>query len=245
MALAQKLGGEEYLELGILGAYVIGVANGDSGLNDYGDIGIKFLGEVEYALDARGVKIVRDIVVVGRRRDDDIVCIDISLGGVGGRPQRGGTLRQIVLDIRILNRGDAFVDIGDPVLVDIDGNDIVVLGQQAGKRKANIAKACDGDVHRCPPAKSTHIRSHSGYSMTNLTALFAIDRVDAVVCTRFSRSRAVEPSDGACRTKMTRFFGTIGAGRCLLDSIYLYVLFKNMQVRSLQENSRSHLLLNI
>lgn len=112
------------------------------------------------------------------------------------------------------------------MLVDIDGNNIVVLGQQAGKRKAYIAKACDGDVHRCPPAKSTHIRCHSGYSMTNLTALFAIDCIDAVVCTRFSRSRAVELTDGACRTKMARFFCAIGAGRCLLHRIYLYVLFK-------------------
>lgn len=101
---------------------------------------------------------MRDVVVVGRRRDDDIARIDISLGGVGGRPQRGRTMRQIVLYIRILNRGDAVVDAGDPVLVDVDCDHVVMPGKQAGERKAYIAKACDGDVHRCPPAKSAYIR---------------------------------------------------------------------------------------
>lgn len=62
--------------------------------------------------------------------------------------------------------------------------------------------------------------------MTNLTALFAIDRIDAVVCTSISRSWAVELSSGACRTLMARFFGAIEDGRCLLHSIYLYVLFR-------------------
>lgn len=35
MALAQELGGEDDLELGILDANVLGVANGNSGLDDY------------------------------------------------------------------------------------------------------------------------------------------------------------------------------------------------------------------
>ena len=121
VALAQKLGGEEYLELGILSAYIFGVANGDGGLNDYGGIGTKFLGEVENALDARGVKVVRDVVVVGRRRDDDVVGIGVCRGGVGGRLQLGRALCQVLLDEWVLNGGDAVVDIGDPALVDIDG----------------------------------------------------------------------------------------------------------------------------
>lgn len=95
---------------------------------------------------------VRDVVVVGRRRDDDVVGNGVCRGGVCGRPQLGGALRQIVLDERVLNRGDAVVDVGDPALVDIDGRDIVVLGKQTGKRKAHITKACDGYLHRCLPA---------------------------------------------------------------------------------------------
>lgn len=85
MALAQKLRGEDDLELGVFSAYILGVTNGDGGLNDYGDIGIKLLGEVEDALDARGVKIVRDVVVVSWRCYDDIVRVCVRLGGVRGR----------------------------------------------------------------------------------------------------------------------------------------------------------------
>lgn len=35
MALAQELGGKDDLELGIFGAYILGVTNGNGGLDDY------------------------------------------------------------------------------------------------------------------------------------------------------------------------------------------------------------------
>ena len=66
-----------------------------------------------------------------------------------------------------------------------------MLGKQASKRKAYIAKACDGDVHSYLPAKLTFKESDSANSMSNLTALFVIGRIDSAVCTRFSRSLAV------------------------------------------------------
>lgn len=43
MALAQKLRGEDDLELGILDANVLGVANGNSGLDDYDGARVELL----------------------------------------------------------------------------------------------------------------------------------------------------------------------------------------------------------
>lgn len=99
---------------------------------------------------------MRDVVVVGRRCNDDVVCVCVRCGGVRCSVQGGRAICQIGFDEGIFNGGDAVVNIGNPVLVDVDGNNVVMLGKQAGKRKAYIAKACDGDVHSCLPAKSTH-----------------------------------------------------------------------------------------
>lgn len=96
-----------------------------------------------------------DVIVVGWCCYDDIVRVCVSRGGVRCRLQGGGAICQICLDAGILNGGDAVVNFGNPVLVDIDGDHVIVLGEQAGKRKAYIAKACDGDVHRYLPAKLT------------------------------------------------------------------------------------------
>ena len=43
VALAQELGGKDDLELGIFGAYILGVTNGNGGLNDYGSARVLLL----------------------------------------------------------------------------------------------------------------------------------------------------------------------------------------------------------
>ena len=43
MALAQKLGGEDDLELGIFGAYILGVTNGNGGLDNHDGARVELL----------------------------------------------------------------------------------------------------------------------------------------------------------------------------------------------------------
>lgn len=52
MALAQELGGEDDLELGVFSAYIIGVTNGDGGLDDYDGARVKLLDQIKDTLDA-------------------------------------------------------------------------------------------------------------------------------------------------------------------------------------------------
>lgn len=97
-----------------------------------------------------------DVVIVGRRGNDDVICVCVRCGGVRCRMQGGGATYQIGFDEGIFNGGDAVVNVGNSVLIDVDGNNVVMLGKQTGKRKAYIAKACNGDIHRCLPAKLTY-----------------------------------------------------------------------------------------
>ena len=43
--------------------------------------------------------------------------------------------------------GDAGVYLVDAPGVDVDGGDVVVLREQAGKRESDVAESSDGDVH--------------------------------------------------------------------------------------------------
>ena len=76
---------------------------------------------------------MRDVVVVGWRGNDDVIRVCVCCGGVRCSMQGGWAIRQIGFDEGILNGGDAVVNVGNPVLVDVDGNNVVMLGKQAGK----------------------------------------------------------------------------------------------------------------
>ena len=84
MAFAQKLGGEDDLELGVFGTDIPGVANRDGGLNYYGGVRVDFFDQIQDALDARGVEVVRDIVIVGWRSYDDVISYFICFIYIGG-----------------------------------------------------------------------------------------------------------------------------------------------------------------
>ena len=133
MALAQKLGREDDLELGVFGTDIPGVANRDSGLNDYNGARVDFFDQIQDALNARCVEVVRDIIIVGWRSYDDVISYFVCLIRIGGSVQRSRAICQICLDECILDRGDAAVDVGYPVFVNVDSNDFVVFGKQAGE----------------------------------------------------------------------------------------------------------------
>ena len=151
LALTQELGGEYQVQpfqplLPVLYVEAAAVAHGDGGLDDHHGGGIDLQHQVDDLLHVRGVEVVPDRVVVRRGRDDDELRVRVCLASVEGGRQVQGLLRQVLLDVFVLDRGPAAVDQVHLLRDHVHGGDMVVLGQQSGEAQTYIAGAGYGDA---------------------------------------------------------------------------------------------------
>ena len=153
LALPQELRGEYQVQppqalLPVLHVEAAAVAHGDGGLDDHHGGRIDLQYQVDDLLHVGGVEVVPDRVVVRRGGDDDVLGVRVCPAAVQGGRQVQGFLRQVLLDVLVLDRGPAAVDqvylLGD----DVHGGDTVVLGQQGGEAESNVACAGYGDAVR-------------------------------------------------------------------------------------------------
>lgn len=119
LGFTQELGAEDdVLGAGLL-ADGLGVAHRNGGLDDHDCVRIDLHHQIDDGFHCGGVEEVLRAVVIGRRGDDDEVGVGIRLLAV----KRGGEvqllLREVLLDVIILNRGLARVD-----HIDLGGDDV-------------------------------------------------------------------------------------------------------------------------
>jgi len=109
------------------------------------------LGEADDRLHRGDVEAVGVDVVIGRRRDDDV----IGTGQRRGRVGRGGQVQraagQEILQLGIDDRRGPGIDHRHPLGRDVDRDDLVMLRQQDGVRQADIAQAKNGNLHSSHP----------------------------------------------------------------------------------------------
>ena len=95
----------------------------------------------------RGVEEILLGVVVGRGGDDDEVGVAVGRAGVqrGGQPQRPGG--EVFLDLLVLDRADAVVDLVDLLGDHVHRHHLVVLREEGGEAEAYVTGAGDCYLH--------------------------------------------------------------------------------------------------
>jgi hypothetical protein len=112
---------------------------------------------VDDGFDAGCVEMIASRVVIRGRRDDDEFGAGQRLGRVGGGLQVQRLFGQPAGDFGILDGRAAVIDLSDALGADVEGADLIVLGQQNGDGHADIAQACNCDCH-VTPAGSLRLR---------------------------------------------------------------------------------------
>ena len=96
-------------------------------------------------------------VIVRGRRDDHEVRVRVCLLPV----QRGGQvqflLREVFLDVLVLNRTNTLVDLLDLLRNDVHRGDLVMLRQQRRKRQAHVASTGNSNFKRIEPMQNFSI----------------------------------------------------------------------------------------
>ena len=146
-AFAQELGAEDHLVGFHLAPDVAHVAHRDGGFDDDGGARVHRDHLRDHRLDAGCVEVVGLGIVVGRGCDDDVIGLDIGLLGTGGGSQIKRAVGKEVLDLGIDDRALAVVDQFDPLFGDVECRDRVALRQQYGVREADVAQACNSNLH--------------------------------------------------------------------------------------------------
>ena len=152
--LPQELRAEDDVVHVQLLADVDGIADRDGGLDDDRRLGFTLLcagfDQGQDGFDGGTVKEVGFGVIIGGDRDDDEVGIGIGGGTVGGCGQGECSftvlrLGKVFLDIVILNRRTKAVDHLCLFRFGADGGDRMMLREQHGKGKTDIADTGNGD----------------------------------------------------------------------------------------------------
>ena len=151
LALTQELRGEYQVQsfqplLPVLHIEAAAVAHGDGRLDDHYGGRIDLQHQVDDLLHVRGVEVVPHRVVVSRGGDDDVLGVRVCPAAVQGGRQVQRLLRQVLLDVLVLDRGLPPVDKIHLLRDDVHGGDTVVLGQKRGEAQPYVARAGYGDA---------------------------------------------------------------------------------------------------
>ena len=144
--LAQELGTED----DVLGPHprphVQDVAHRDRRLDDHRRVRRQPHDVGDHRLDGPGVEVVGDLVVVGRRGDDDELRAGVGLGRVGREPEGELFLGEESLDVLVVDGALAAAQQLDPVGVEVEADDLVVPREQAGHRESDITEPGNSDL---------------------------------------------------------------------------------------------------
>ena len=122
-------------------------AHRNGGFDDHHRVGIGLNRQPDHRFHGAGIEVILLAVVVGGRGDDHEVCVAIRRLGVQRRRQVEFLLRQILLDVFVLNGRLSAVDLLHLFREDVHGCDVVMLRQQGGDGQADVSGARDCDVH--------------------------------------------------------------------------------------------------
>ena len=158
LALAQELRAEDDVPGAGPLADRPGVADRDGGLDHHDRVRVDLHDQIDHGLHRGRVEEVLLAVVVRGRRDDHEVCVRVRAFPV----QRGGQvqllLREVPLDVLVLDRADPLVDLLDLLRNDVDRGDMMVLAQQRRERQAHVTRAGDRNPQRI---KISHMHPQS------------------------------------------------------------------------------------
>ena len=115
--------------------------------DDHHGIRIDLLHQLDDRLHGRRVKIVLLRVVIRRRRNDDEIRIPVSRGPVGGCRQIQRPLREIPLNVLILNRRLPMIDLLHLLRKNVHRRHRIVLGQEGRQREPDVpgSRHCNAD----------------------------------------------------------------------------------------------------
>jgi len=157
LALTQELRTEDDVPGTGLLADRLGVADRDCGLDHHDRVRVDLHDQIDHGLHRGGVEEVLPAVVVRGRRDDHEVRVRVCLLPV----QRGGQvqflLREVFLDVLVLNRTNTLVDLLDLLRNDVHRGDLVMLRQQRRKRQAHVARSGNSNFKRIEPMQNFSI----------------------------------------------------------------------------------------
>ena len=151
---AQEFGAEEDVVSPELLADLPGVAHRDCGFDDnsglFGIVCCYLQNQFDDGLYSRAVKIVFLLIIVGRHGDNDEVGIFVCGRSVCGGGQVELTLAffglaEVFLNIFVFDRRFEVVDLFNSFGKDVDGGNIIVLGEQSGQGETDVASSrhCD------------------------------------------------------------------------------------------------------
>ena len=159
-ALAEELRGKEdvrdddlesavglALAVAELLAHGPGVADGHGALDHHHGVGVHLQHQFDHLLHVRRVEEILLRVVVGRSGDDDEFGVTVGRAAVQRSGQGQRLLREVLLDVLVLDGRDAAVDLLDLLRDHVHGNDVVVLREERGDGEADVAGTGDGYFH--------------------------------------------------------------------------------------------------
>ncbi len=147
LAFAQEFRGKKDVVGTQLLAQAGGIADRDGRTDQDQRIGIDLVHGPRHGFDAGGVEIVGVGIVVRRRGDHREVAAGDGRRQVGGRGQVEPAVGEVFLDIGVDDRALAGIHRGHAVFGNINGGDVVVLGQQHGVRQPHIADTNHSYLH--------------------------------------------------------------------------------------------------
>ena len=148
LALAQELRAEDDVPAAGPLADRPGVADRDGGLDHHDRVRVDPHDQVDHGLHRGRVEEVLLAVVVCGRRDDHEVRVRVRALPVqcGGQVQL--LLREVPLDVLVLDRADPLVDLLDLLWDDVHRGDMMVLAQQRRERQSHVTRAGNGNPQR-------------------------------------------------------------------------------------------------
>ena len=148
LALAQELRAEDDVPgTGPL-ADRLGVADRDGGLDHHDRVRVHLHDQVDHGLHRGGVKEVLLAVIVRGCRDDHEVRVRVRLLSIQSGGQVQLLLGEVLLDVLVLDRADAPVNLLDLLRDDVHRGDLVVLRQQRRKRQTHISGTGNSNLQR-------------------------------------------------------------------------------------------------
>jgi len=128
---------------------LFGIADGHGGFDHHDGFRIDRKDHLDHRLDRAGVEEIDFRVIIGRGGNDHIAGSGKRLGGVGRGAQAERAGGQVFLYLGIDDRRFLIVDLVNPGLDDIQGDNFMVLGQKHGIGQTDIADPGNCDFHSC------------------------------------------------------------------------------------------------
>ena len=139
LGFSQKFRAEEDMRSRISLLQRLRISDRNRALDDDDCFSVYRKDQINHLFHGRGIKVVLAGVIVGRCSNYHEVGICIGAFSIHGCSQKQRLLFQILLDVFILDRGNSLIDLIHFLLHDIHCGDFMMLTEQYGNGKTDIA----------------------------------------------------------------------------------------------------------